>query len=115
MAKLAALAPGQDAVATRFRAVTLSQSDPEVLTPVIENGAVENYDLGARLRQIACPVLMLQGNPELGGALEDREARWAASLIPDCTHVSLPHVGHGVHSADGAAYSQLVTSFLESL
>ena len=43
------------------------------------------------------------------------EARWAASLIPDCTRVVMPHVGHNVHTADAPAYIQYVTSFLESL
>ncbi|MCC7372396.1 MAG: alpha/beta hydrolase [Chloroflexi bacterium] len=114
-AKLMALQPAVDAVTTRARAHTLSQIDPEVLTPVIENTAVEHYDLADRLRRIGCPVLMLQGNPAHGGALEDREAQWAASLIPDCTHVTLPDVGHGIHTEAGPRYSYLVPTFLESL
>ena len=112
---LAALTPGGDAVTTRFRAASLSQMDAEVLTPIVEDRAVENYKLGERLRRLACPTLILQGNPELGGALTDLEARWAASLIPDCTHVYLPNVGHGVHTGEAAAYSHFVTSFLEAL
>ena len=113
--KLTALQPNVDAVTTRARAHTVSQIDPEVLTPVIENTGVENYDLADRLRRITCPVLMLQGNPVHGGALEDREAQWAASLIPDCTHVTLPNIGHGVHTEAGPQYSYLVPTFLESL
>jgi len=89
--------------------------DPEVLTPIIESRAIDNYDLGERLRRLACPTLLLQGNPEQGGALADPEARWAASLIPDCAHVYLANVGHGIHAAEGAAFSQIVTSFLEAL
>jgi pimeloyl-ACP methyl ester carboxylesterase len=107
--------PGGDAVAVRFRAASLHQIDPAVLTAVIENRSIENYDLGERLRSLSCPILMLQGNPELGGALTDLEARWAASLIPDCTHVSLPNVGHNVHTGEASTYVHLVTSFLESL
>ena len=114
-ARLAALTPGGDAVTTRFRAASLSQMDPDVLTPIVEDRAIENYDLGERLRRIACPTLILQGNPELGGALTDLEARWAATLIPDCAHVYLPNVGHGVHTGESAAYGQLVPSFLEAL
>ena len=113
--RLAVLTPGGDAVTARFRAASLSRMDPDVLTPIVEDGAIENYDLGERLGRLACPTLILQGNPELGGALTDLEARWAASLIPDCTHVYLPNVGHGVHTGEAAAYSYLVTSFLEAL
>jgi len=113
-ARLAAGAP-DDPVGTRVRAASLSQLDPEVLTPIVENGAIENYDLGERLRRLACPTLLLQGNPEHGGALADTEARWAASLIPDCAHVYLKDVGHGIRAANGDAFSQLVMSFLEAL
>ena len=112
-ARLAPTMPGADPVAVRYRAVSLSQIDPEVLTAVIEDRSLDNYDLGDRLRRLACATLMLQGNPELDGALTDLEARWAASLIADCTHVYLPKVGHGIHTAAGAAYSQLVASSLE--
>lgn len=114
-ARLAALAPGGDAVTTRSRAASMSQIDPDVLTAVIEDRSIDDYDLGERLRRLACPTLILQGNPDLGGALTDLEARWAASLIRDCTHVYLPNVGHGIHTGEAAAYSQLVTSFLEAL
>jgi pimeloyl-ACP methyl ester carboxylesterase len=113
--RLAALAPGGDQATARSRAASMSRLDPEVLTAVVEDRAGDGYDLGARLRRVACPVLLLQGNPERGGALTDLEARWAASLLPDCAHVSLPHVGHGIHTEDGAAYAHLVTSFLEAL
>jgi pimeloyl-ACP methyl ester carboxylesterase len=113
--RLAALMPDDDAVAVRSRAASLSQLDPDVLTPIVESRAIADYDLGERLRRLACPTLLLQGNPELGGALAEPEARWAASLIPDCAHVYLANVGHGIHAAEAAAFSQTVTSFLESL
>jgi pimeloyl-ACP methyl ester carboxylesterase len=114
-ARLAKDGPGGDPVGMRSRAASLSQLDAEVLTPILEDGAIEHYDLGARLRRIACPTLLLQANPERGGALADPEAHWAASSIPDCAHVYLPNVGHGIHAAEAAAFSQIVTSFLETL
>jgi len=113
--RLAAMMPGEDPVAARSRAASLSQLDPEVLTPIVESRAIDDYDLGARLRRLACPTLLLQANPEHGGALADPEARWAASLIPDCAHVSMPNVGHGIHANEAAAFSQTVVSFLEAL
>ncbi|MGE3912643.1 MAG: alpha/beta fold hydrolase [Chloroflexota bacterium] len=112
---LASTIPEGNDVAVRTRAASLSQIDPEVLTAIIENRSIAQYDLGERLRRIVCPTLLLQGNPALGGALTDEEADWAKSLISDCAHVSLPHVGHGIHAADGPAFSQTVVSFLEAL
>ena len=93
----------------------MSQLDPDLLTPIIEDGAIEHYNLGDRLRRLACPTLLLQANVEHGGALADAEARWAASLIPDCAHISMAHVGHGIHAADAPGFCQTVTTFLESL
>lgn len=113
--RLAAQMPEADPVAVRSRAASVSQIDPDVLTFIIENRSIDDYDLGDRLRRIMCPTLLLQGNPELGGALADVEATWAASLIPDCSHISLPRVGHGIRAADAQAFGQTVMSFLESL
>jgi pimeloyl-ACP methyl ester carboxylesterase len=109
---------GQAALAARARAASLHQIDPAVLTAIIESKAIRDYDLGERLRRIACPVLLLQGNPELGGALSDAEARWAASLIQDCTHVAIPDIGHGIHGATGphaGLFDRLVSEFLTSV
>ena len=114
--ELRKLTPGQDPVALRYRAHSLSTIDPEVYTPVIENRAVDDFDLSERLPRITCPTLLLQGNAERGGALSDDDAAWAASLIPDCLHVSVPDVGHDILTTSGTRsgyYVDLVTRFLE--
>lgn len=117
IASLASAQPGQDPVALRSRAVSLSRLDPDVVTHVIEDRAKEGYDLDALLQRITCPVLLLQGNPAHGGALADVDAQRAASLLPHCTHVYLPDVGHGIHAVEGQpqVFSRLVHDFLESL
>lgn len=113
--RLAADIPEGNAVSMRARAAALSRIDPEVLTAIIENRSIERYDLGERLRGITVPTLLLQGNPELGGALADAKAAWAAAQIPDCAHVYQSNVGHGIHVSDGPAFSQNVVTFLEAL
>jgi pimeloyl-ACP methyl ester carboxylesterase len=111
---LAAEMPGANALVPRARARSLCQIDPDVLSAIIENRSIEGYDLGARLQQVQAPTLLLQGNTERGGALSDAEAAWAAALLPDCVHISLPDVGHGIHSEQPVQFGQMVTSFLES-
>jgi pimeloyl-ACP methyl ester carboxylesterase len=109
---------GQAALAARARAASLHQIDPAVLTAIIENRSIRDYDLGDRLARIACPVLLLQGNPDLGGALSDAEARWAASLIPRCSHVAIPDIGHAIHGATGphaGLFDRLVNEFLANV
>jgi pimeloyl-ACP methyl ester carboxylesterase len=106
---------GQDGVSIRRRAASLSSLDPDVLTTYIEDRCYTGFDLGERLGRVTCPALMLQGNVALGGALSDSEARWAASLMADCVHVSLPEAGHGIRGALPDRYRALVTGFLATV
>lgn len=112
---LADLVPEADAAANRAWAKSLSLLDPDVLTMAIDGRATEGYDSDTVLRQITCPVLLLQGDPALGGALEDRDAEYAVSLLSRCTFVHLPGVGHGIHSWQPEAFRRVVVDFLESL
>jgi pimeloyl-ACP methyl ester carboxylesterase len=105
----------QDGVMIRTRAANLSKLDPDVLTTYIEDRCYTGFDLGERLRRVTCPALLLQGNPALGGALSDSEARWAASRMADCVHVSLPEAGHGIRGALPDCYRGLVTGFLATV
>ena len=112
---LTPLMPGQDGVSIRRRAANLSRLDPDLLTTYVEDRCYTGFDLGERLRRVTCPALLLQGNPALGGALSDSEARWAASLLADCVHVSLPEAGHGIRGALPDRYRSLVTGFLSTV
>src|SRR3954453_11274717 len=106
---------GQDGVSIRRRPANLSNLDPDVLTTYVEDRCYTGFDLGERLRRVTCPALLLQGNMVLGGALSDSEARWAASLMADCVHVSLPEAGHGIRGALPDRYRGLVTGFLATV
>jgi pimeloyl-ACP methyl ester carboxylesterase len=108
----------QNPEVAEWRARRLLQIDPDALTQIIENRAVENFDLADRLRHVACPTLLLQGNPDRGGALSAAEASRAQSLLQRGTHVFMPDVGHGLHSdVDGqpARVCELIVDFLDSL
>ena len=109
-----ATAEGDDAAA-RDRAMSLSLIDPEVLTPSIEGANAGSYDSDAILPAIEAPVLLLQGNADLGGAMNDEEAARAKSLIRNCAHVQLRDVGHGIHRDRPMEFRRVVTDFLESL
>jgi pimeloyl-ACP methyl ester carboxylesterase len=115
IAALAQLRPESDAASLRAWATALSQLDPDVLTAIIEDRAKEGYELEARLGRIACPTLLLQGNVALGAALEDERAARAAALIPRCTFVQMPNLGHRLHSGDPMEFCRIVNDFLESL
>lgn len=112
--------PGVNATSLREWAKTLSQLDPEVLEFHAEGRIqeyVENANPDAWLRQISCPVLLLQGNPSLGGIMTDRDVAHASSVLPDALHVLIKHAGHdlGLSTWEVAPLLQAVTDFLESL
>lgn len=113
--QLAGSSPEMESAWRRFRAQNLASLDPAVLDAVLNDRAKEGYDLDGRLRRITAPVLLLQGNPEQGGALDDARAAHAAALLRDCAHVYLPQVGHGIKDADPINFGKLVHVFLESL
>jgi pimeloyl-ACP methyl ester carboxylesterase len=114
-AALAEQQPGADAAALGARTLTLSQLDPDVLTAVLENRGREGYGLAARLGRIACPVLLQQGNVDLGSAVDDARVAGARALLARCTFEHFPAVGHGIHAGQPFAFCRSVRAFLESL
>ena len=115
MLRLRELMPGDDDAAQRYRAKSLLMLDAEVFSPAIEGHSRGDYDLEGFLRGIRCPVLLLQGNRELGGVMEDAEADNAASLIEDCTLVKIGETGHQIHTDCPERTLKTVSNFLESL
>jgi pimeloyl-ACP methyl ester carboxylesterase len=101
--------------AARAWATAIGALDPDVLTLIVEDRAKTGYDQDTCLRQITAPTLLMQGEPSLGGALSDEDARRAAGLLTRGTYVKLPHVGHGIHTADPTGFSRLVPDFLETI
>ena len=109
------MTPGADAVELRSRAAALLQRDPEALAFVLEDRAKEEFDLEAALQRIACPALLVQGNPSLGGALTDAQAAWMTAPLRDSTHVALPNAGHFLHHTTPGEFARLVGDFLATL
>ena len=64
--------------------------------------------------KIGCPVLLMHGNPEKGGIMDDVEAARVAGLIPDAQVVSWPHTGHNLHVARNFDFVKTVRRFLKA-
>lgn len=107
--------PGVDAVELRSRAAALLQRDPEALAFMLDGRVREGFDVAAALERIACPVLLVQGDPALGGALTDDRAARACARLRRCTHIALPNAGHFIHHAVPGDFARLVTDYLETL
>jgi pimeloyl-ACP methyl ester carboxylesterase len=110
---LAEISPDDDDITLRIRAKTLSMLDPEVLTQAIDGTATENFIAETDVEQITCPSLLLRGDPALGGVIDDEEIEWLKSILPRSLVVSVPGVGHNIHTQKPEAFSRAVAMFLE--
>jgi pimeloyl-ACP methyl ester carboxylesterase len=89
--------PGVNALELRQFAKTLSMLDPGVLDYHAEGRADEffaGFDLDEMLPNITCPVLLAQGNPNLGGMMTDESVDYVLAELPDATHVLIEGAGH---------------------
>jgi pimeloyl-ACP methyl ester carboxylesterase len=75
----------------------------------------EGFHMDAVLEQVACPTLLLQANPALGGLLDDELANHVMARLPHGRLVSIPDARHGIYRSQPSAARQAVAQFLEAL
>ncbi len=101
---------GPEAVAER--ALQLHQLDPATLDPLIAGillGPDEPNDL---LAQVRCPVRLLAGQLEVGGALDAQDVERAVGQLAHCEHTVFPGVGHMIHQEQPETYTQALIHFI---
>jgi pimeloyl-ACP methyl ester carboxylesterase len=112
--------PGVSSVQIRGWAKDLHRLDPDVAAYHAE-GRMREYvdyiDVDQSLRDIECPVLIIQGDPSSGGINSDEDAEHALELLSCGAHIKLEQVGHdlGLDSWEVGQFLMAVTNFLESL
>ena len=79
---------------------------------ILEDRHVEGHDTDALLRQITCPALLIQGNPELGAALQDDDLKYMVERISNCDVVHMQDIGHVLPSGESLLSVQ---KFIESV
>ncbi len=105
----------EDDAEIQLRAEMLIQLDPEVYTFGWDGRLAEGYNMDAVLEQVACPALLLQAHPALGGLVDDELAGHAMALLPQGTLVSIPEARHDIYRSQPLAARQAAVQFLESL
>lgn len=100
-------------IAMKSMATAMQQLDPAVMTDFRTDALTAGYDPQALLPQVACPVLLLQADPEEGGLMHDDDVTLATQLLPRSTHVRLDGLGHGLHVQDPGRVIDAITAFLE--
>lgn len=98
-----------------LEAEMLIQLDPEVYTFGWDGRLAEGYNMDAVLEQVACPVLVLQADPVLGGLLEDELAAHTMTILSQGRLVSVPNSRHNILQSQPDAAMRAINKFLESL
>jgi pimeloyl-ACP methyl ester carboxylesterase len=100
-------------------AKALSLTDPDAAQYHAEGRLdeyVEKVDLEGSLRQLSCPVLLLQGDRSQGGIVSDEDVERVLALLADGVYVRLEDRGHnlGLSTWEVTPLLRAITSFLES-
>jgi pimeloyl-ACP methyl ester carboxylesterase len=92
-------AMGEDAPVYAWLASNLYQSDPDLLTAILDrfDATAAGYEMSTVLPAIPCSVLLLQADPAAGGLMTDAEVAAALPHLARPSHVRLPGVSHALH------------------
>lgn len=110
----------RDPAAVRLTAACLEHLDPAVFDPLLADAWLDGSDPVADAGKVACPVLLLRGDPALGGMLPDDDFAALAGSFADVTAVDLSagspwgRAGHGILSQSPDALARFVLPFLAS-
>ena len=107
--------PGNDEAYLLSWARSVQQADPDTYEMTLDGSSLEGWDGETVLRGIACPTLLLQGTPELGGLMSDADVALATRLLPHHAHVKFRNLGHALFIQQPEPVLRAVTNFLESL
>jgi pimeloyl-ACP methyl ester carboxylesterase len=105
----------RDGCALRFVARCLRDVDPDVFAPALEGTWLDGYDERVVWKKMACPALLLRGDPGAGGMLPQQDADLMFLDAPDLTVIDFEGVGHLVHGLATELTVRYVLNFLESL
>lgn len=102
-------------IAMRSLSQSLNQLDPDVMAEFRAGRLTDGYDPETVLPRVACPVLLLQAGPTLGGLMTDVDVARASKLLSNVHHVYFADLGHGLHIEDADRVLAAVREFLAAV
>jgi pimeloyl-ACP methyl ester carboxylesterase len=93
------------------RALAVTKTDPATWGAAIEGRMISTWKPDDILGAATPPVLLLQANPDMGGALSDVDATRADDLLENGRYVKWDDSGHGMHNSQPERFVQLVNAF----
>lgn len=92
-----------------MRLESLKNMIPKALQDAIDGSLV--CDIDAQLQEISSPLVMMTGNPALGGVVTTDEAERVKRLVPGCRVINLPDVGHLIHDQKPGEWLQAINDW----
>jgi pimeloyl-ACP methyl ester carboxylesterase len=110
------VALGEDSPAFPWLVQCLRQSDPDMLTALIDQfeATATGYEMEQYMPAIKCPVLLLQADPNGGGLMTDDEVRQALALLQKPAHTRLEGVSHILHNQHKGPAVTAIRAFVEA-
>jgi pimeloyl-ACP methyl ester carboxylesterase len=96
-------------------AESIAQLDPRAMEIFFSTPAPEEFDGDAIVKEIRCPILLLQASPALGGILPDRDVERVLSIRPQSLVHRFAELGHMMHMESPKPIISVVQAFLDSL
>lgn len=97
------------------RALQLYQVDPAALEPIFAGTLLGQPNPDELLAQIRCPVHLLAGQSELGGAMNSQDVERAVSQMPHATHAVIEGADHDIHLSQPEAFVRELKGFLAAI
>ncbi len=100
-----------------YMAQRLIGHDPDVLGMILEDydTVAAGYEMDKTLPAIQCPVLLMQADPDAGGAMTDEEAARAMMLLKHGQHVKFTGLSHLYFWEDLLRVACVMDRFMEQV
>ena len=110
---------GEDSPVYAWLADNLYQTDPDFFGALLDDAetTAQGYDMEKLFPKIECPVLLLQADPQNGGALTDIEVARGLQLLAQVRHVGLKGISHTLFNEPNGKEPvlQAISEFLMSI
>jgi pimeloyl-ACP methyl ester carboxylesterase len=106
-------AAGPEAV--RLKATELHRMDPKVIDVAVAGEFLGSYEPDALLAELRCPVHLLAGEAQYGGAMSAEDVQRFAAIVPHCSHTVYERTGHGIHEERPQEYLRALQQFIAAL